>query len=131
MHRSLRHAAILFATFAFALSGCSAGKVKITGKIMKNGEPMVVSEDTYVTLQFLPEQPDQDDEKKSSYSAKFDQKSGSYTIELPAGKYRTMLVIALPSKKQGELNMPSPPIKSETVYDLSKSQELNIDAPGK
>ena len=66
-----------------------------------------------------------------SHSAKFDQKSGTYTVELPAGSYRTMLVIALPAKKDGggKLNAPSRPVKSEKVYELTKDQELNIEVP--
>src|SRR5262245_60434819 len=93
---------------AFAIAGCSPSQVKISGKILKDGQPMIVSENTYVTLSFVPELTNKDDEsKQSSYSAKFDHKSGSYTVELPAGKYKTTLIIVPPSKKQGELSKPS------------------------
>jgi hypothetical protein len=131
MRRFLRRAVIALTFCSFAFTSCSPGQVRITGTIKKNGEPMIVSEDTYVTLSFIPELSDQSDDKRSSYSAKFDQKSGTYSVELPPGKYRTMLVIALPPKKQGELNMPGPPFKPDTVHDLSKNQQLDIDIPGK
>lgn len=119
-----------FGLFAFSIASCSPGTVKISGKILKDGQPMVVSEDTYVTLSFAPELSDQgDDSKRSSYSAKFDQKSGTYTVELPAGKYRTTLIMAPPPKNKGEPSKPLPPIKSDKVYDLGKSQTLDIEVP--
>ena len=40
-----------------------------------------------------------------------------------------MFVIALPAKKEGKLNAPSPPVKSEKVYELTKDQELDIEVP--
>jgi hypothetical protein len=125
----LRRAALGLAVLALAPTGCSPDTVRVRGKLIKDGNPMVVSKDTYVTLSFIPEKPPADGEK--SYSAKFDQETGSYTVELPPGKYRTMLVIALPNKTPGKLNAPTPPIKSDKAYDLGKSQELNIEVPGK
>lgn len=114
---------------AFLLAGCSPSPVVVKGRLLKDGSPMAVSEDTYVTISFVPETPPADGAK--SYTAKFDQKTGNYTVELPRGKYRTMVVIALPSKKQGKLNMPTPPVKSDQVYDLSKNQDLDLEVPGK
>jgi hypothetical protein len=107
--------------------GCSGGTVKITGKILKAGAPMIVSEDTYVTLQFVLESKSGDAQSQSK-SAKFDQKTGTYSIELPAGKYSTNLVIAPPSK-DGKLAKPPKPVKSTTVYDLTKSQTLDVEIP--
>jgi hypothetical protein len=111
-------------------AGCSPGPLKITGKIMKGGAPMIVSKDTYVTLSFIPEEVDKNVQAKS-YSAEFNHETGSYSVDLPPGKYRTMFVMAQPPKKEGELSAPSKPVKSDKVYDLSKAQELNIDIPGK
>src|SRR5262245_40357330 len=85
MTRLLRRAALGLALLAAALTGCGPSSVKVTGKLLKNGSPMVVSDDTYVTLSFVPEKPAAEGEK--SYSAKFDQKTGSYAVELPPGKY--------------------------------------------
>jgi len=113
-----------------ALTGCGDKMVKVNGKLIKGGQPMVVSEDTYVTISFVPEAGSTDEAKARAYSAKFDQKTGSYTVELPAGKYRSLLVIALPTKVSGKLNMPAPPLKSD-VYDLTKDQTIDIEVPGK
>lgn len=114
---------------ALACAGCAPSVVKVNGKLLKNGAPMVVSEDTYVTLSFVPE--GGDPSKTSSHSAKFDQKTGTYTVELPPGKYRTMFIVALPGSKGGKLNAPSPPVKSDKVYELTKNQELDIEVPAK
>jgi hypothetical protein len=83
-----------------------------------------------VTLSFIPELGDASKTEARSYSATFDQASGTYSVDLPPGKYRTMLVVALPPKKSGELNM-VPPYKPDKVYDLSKNQDLDIEVPGK
>jgi hypothetical protein len=117
------------ALLAFAITGCGPSKVKISGKLLKSGQPMVVSEDTYVTLSFIPENKSAET-GATSYSAKFDQKSGSYTVELPSGKYRTLLVIALPgqNKSKGKVNV-GPSVKSEQVHELTKSKQLDIEVP--
>jgi len=123
------------ALLAVVLAGCGPRSVKITGTLLKGGKPMVVPEDTYVTLSFIPESSKtnekEGDPKAKSYSAKFDQKTGTYSVELPAGRYRTKLIIALPSKSQEKVNAPTPPIDSLTTYDLKKSQTLDIEVPAK
>jgi len=130
MFPCVRTASIGLALLAITFTGCDSKKmVKVHGKLLKNSQPMVVSEDTYVTISFVLEAPQEG--AANSHSATFDQKTGTYSVELPAGKYRTMVVIALPSKKDGELNAPNKPVKSEQVHDLSKDQELDIEAPGK
>jgi hypothetical protein len=115
--------------FALAVAGCSPSVIKINGKLVRNGAPMVVSEDTYVTVSFLPEVKEPDSLDAKSYSAKFDQKTGTYTVELPPGKYRTMVLVALPSKDESKVNMPTPPVKSQKVHELTRSQELDIEVP--
>src|SRR5262249_21828528 len=119
---------------------CSPKTVKINGKVLKNGQAMVVSEDTYVTLSFIPEAkgpstPEGGDSTAKSYSAKVDQKTGTYSVELPPGQYRTKPIIVPPAKTKakpdGKLNAPTPPINSPTAYDLTKSRELDIEATGK
>jgi hypothetical protein len=124
----LRRTSLGLAFLGLAFAGCSQSVVKVKGKLLKNGAPMVVSEDTYVTLQFVPEK---GGDNAAAKNAKFDQKTGTYTVELPPGKYRTMIVVALPSKQPGKLSAPVPPVKSDKVYDLTKDQELDIDVPGK
>jgi len=129
MNARFRRFCLALGVLSLAFAGCSPSVVKVNGKVLKNGAPMVVSKDTYVTLQFVPESASED--KAGAKSATFNQETGTYTVELPPGKYRTTLVIALPAKKDGKLNAPTPPIKSDKVYDLTKSQELDIEVPGK
>jgi len=127
-----RRTLLVPALFALLLAGCGTKEVTITGTLLKEGKPMIVSQDTYVTLSFIPEsgQGEKADQKVSSYSAKFDQKTGTYSVKLPPGKYRTKLVIALPPKTPGKLNM-LPPIDSAVTHDLTKNQTLDVEVPAK
>lgn len=122
---SLIGVALLFV----ALSGCGSGAVTVHGELRKGGTPMVVSDDTYVTLSFIAAGPVAGGDR-SAYNAKFDQKSGTYTVELKPGSYRTKLVIAPPAPA-GKFSAPGRPIDSETTYDLKTNQKLDIDVPGK
>jgi hypothetical protein len=76
---------LILLTFVFL--GCGPKVAKINGKILKGGKPLAVSPDTYVTLSFIPDTTDPS--KATSYSAKFDHKSGTYSVTLPPGHYRT------------------------------------------
>lgn len=118
------------ALFALTLSGCAPKSVTVNGKLLAKGKPFVVSEDTYVTLSFIPADATKDS-AVTSRNAKFDPKAGSYRVEMPPGKYKTMLVIAYPGKPgpDGKLNMPKP-IHFDKVHDLASSQELDIEIPG-
>src|SRR5262249_36819434 len=100
------------------------------------GEPLKVSEEPLaasppVTLSFIPAAAAGDTKnlKATSYSAKFDQQRGTYTVELPPGQYRTMIILALPAGP-GKLN-PQPPLRPEKQYDLTRDQELDIEVPAK
>ncbi|MBM4098175.1 MAG: hypothetical protein ACKO9Z_10395 [Planctomycetota bacterium] len=127
MSNSSRTLALLLGGMAFWLAGCSESKVNITGTIMKGGKPLVVSKETYVTLQFLPESV-ASEAQSNSYSASFDQSTGKFRLELSPGKYKTNFIMALPAK-DGQMSRPLPPVKSATPYDLTKSQELTIEVP--
>ena len=125
-----RPAALALALVAACLAGCSPGVVTVKGKVLKGGAPMVVPKETYVTLAFLPEEVS--DPKAAgvrSHSAKFDQATGTYSVELPPGKYKVSLTVARPPKKEGEPYVPSPPFKPDKVYDLTKNQDLDIEVP--
>jgi hypothetical protein len=129
-----------------ACTGCGEKVITVKGKVLKGGQPMVVSVDTYVTLSFVPEGAAAAEGTASAHSAKFDQKTGTYTVSLKPGKYRTMLVVALPpaeGKAEGKraggppgakaalkVNAPGRPVKSDKVYDLTKDQDLDIEVTG-
>jgi hypothetical protein len=134
MNASIRRMCLGVAVLSITFAGCSPSKIKVNGKILKNGTPLIVSEDTLVTLQFIPDLKGADAfNEAKTFSAKFDQKTGTYSVEMPPGKYKTKFVMANPSKatKDGKLNAPSPPVQSDKVYELTKDQELDIEVPGK
>ena len=127
----------------FASTGCAEKRVTVKGKLLKNGQPMVVSDETYVTISFVPEGAGEVSGTATASSAKFDQKTGTYTASLKPGKYRTMVVVALPAKTEAKkasgllkvsgppkVNAPGKPARSEKVYELTKDQELDIEVPG-
>jgi len=117
------------AVSALLIVGCGSPAVTVSGKLLKNGQPMTVSADTYVTLSFIPD-PTPSDDKAKSYNANFDQKTGSYTVELPPGKYRTKLIIVPPKDPSNKRpSGPGRPIDSKEAYDLNKSRELDIEVP--
>ncbi|HEX3149882.1 MAG TPA: hypothetical protein VHR66_17530 [Gemmataceae bacterium] len=120
-----------FAALMLIFAGCDSSKpsVKVSGKVMKNGQPMIVGEDTYVTISFVLETSGANPNDAKSFSAKFDQKTGTYSVEVAPGNYRTTVVIAKPGSKDGKLSKPMGPYKSDKVYELTKGQDLDIEVP--
>jgi hypothetical protein len=106
-----------------ALPGCQVAKVKVTGKLMKKGQPLKVSQDTLVTLTFAPDI----ENSGQTYPAKFNQETGGYEIELPAGKYRARCLIV----EKGQPPFTAPPEVTKEVHDLTGSKELNIEITAK
>jgi hypothetical protein len=131
MSSRIRWAPISAALAVLALSGCSPSSVTIKGKIIKNGAPMTVSKDTMVTVKFDPQAKDEQAEGVKSHSAKFNQETGTYSVDLPPGKYKVTVSVAMPPKTPGGPQAPTPPFKPDTVYDLTKSQDLDIEVPAK
>ena len=101
------------------LPGCGESKAKITGKLLKNGQPLVVKNDTLVTLTFFPdtENPGQ------TYPAKFFHETGGYELEIPTGKYRVSYVIV----EKDKAPVMAPAEVKKKSYELSKNQELDIE----
>jgi hypothetical protein len=71
--------------------------------------------------------------KTASETATVDAAAGATqnVLYFPPGKYKVALTVALPPKKAGDPMAPLPPYKPDTVYDLTKSQTLDIEVPGK
>jgi hypothetical protein len=119
------------ALLAFLLPGCGGPKVvKVQGKLFKNKKPLTFSPTTYVTLSFIPAGPEVAKEQISSHSAKFDHKTGAYSVSLPPGTYRVMVVIAPPGapSAEGKLNAPRP-IKLDRRFEVTQDQDLDIEVP--
>lgn len=107
------------------LPGCGVSKVKIHGKLTKNGQPFNVSEETLVTLMFIADIDEQN--QTQTYPARFKQETGTYEIEVPPGKYQTTYVIV--EKNQAPLTAPLEMRKK--THDLTRNQELDIEIGAK
>jgi hypothetical protein len=114
----LAAAALLGFVMAVAL-GCDGGvsKVKVSGKLLMKGQPLIVSKKTIVTLSFAPEM----QQALQTTPAKFVYDTGKYEIDLPVGKYR---VSCLLKDTENNKKIPTGPPK---VYDVNNSQTLDID----
>ena len=122
MERRWRRCSILVWLMVLALlAGCGGEKkVKITGKLLKNGQPFTVSRDTYVTIAFIPEG---ETPNQKTHPAKFHRSTGAFEIELLAGKYRVNYIIVEKNKEP----LPVPPEQKTKTYDLIENQELDIE----
>jgi hypothetical protein len=116
-------AAALVLSVIFFAGGCGDGKVRITGKLMKNGQPFTTSADTLVTLTFAPDA----EKSEQTYPAKFNHETGGFELNVPPGKYRARYVI----QKKNEPAIIAPPDATKTVHDLSSTKEVNIEIAGK
>lgn len=114
----LHLAGLTLAWFAMvaALSGCGESKVKVKGKLLNKGQAFTVAKETYVTLSFAADV----EMAKQIYTARFEQATGGYEVELPPGKYRVKCKV-LDGESQP---IPTGPVQ---VFDLTKDQELDID----
>jgi hypothetical protein len=124
-----RPGAVGLVVLVVGVAGCSPSSVTVKGRVLKGGSPMVVTKETYVTLMFFPEVADPTAPGTSSHSAKFDQQTGNFTVDLPPGKYRISLTVAAPPKKAGEPYVPGTPFKPDKVYEFTKNQDLDIEVP--
>jgi hypothetical protein len=118
-----RPAVVLLAwvMLSLALVGCGApSKVKVTGTIRKNGQPLTVSAKTLVTVSFASAE----EKNPQTYPAKFTQATGAYELELPPGKYKANVVVVEPGPP-GQPGRPfsMPPESTKTVYDLTQAKD--------
>ena len=113
------------------IPGCTPKSVKVTGRLVKNGQVQTYSEDTYVTLQFVPVEPA--DGKGRSYVATIDRPHGTYEVELPPGKYR--LALFVPPKDYDPSNpqfAPPPGTRSGgggLEFEFTSDTKQDIDVP--
>ena len=103
-----------------AVPGCGgdSSPIKITGKIIRNGQPIQVAKGTYVTVIFTPEE-----KTGSTFPAKFKYDTGTYEVILPPGKYRVMKCV-VQEKDQDPVS--SSQKTYNTVHDLTSPKEVDI-----
>jgi hypothetical protein len=102
---------------AVVLTGCGGPKiVKVKGKLTYQGQPLQVSNKTYVTITFAPVS----DNAGQTHPAKFTHADATFSVSMPPGKYRVGLLVAEPGG-----NPPiSSPIDASQTYEILKDQEL-------
>jgi hypothetical protein len=118
-HRS-RLVATACLVLAVLLGGCGGPKkVKVSGTVIRGGEPFKVSPKTYVTITFAPA----DQISGSTYPARFNQEQGSYQVVVPPGKYRVALIAVPPD---GGARIRSP-IDASKTYEILKDQKIDLE----
>jgi|GEM_PF-1503902 hypothetical protein len=119
--------AVLFMT----ASGCGPKVVKVSGRILKDGQAVTISDSDEqgmsmpMTVVFRTESGGQ------SYPAKVDRSAGTYEVTLPAGKYRASVFVppkgGFPDPKDKKKGGPPIPKKDEgEIHDLSESKTLDL-----
>jgi hypothetical protein len=103
------------------LPGCgssSGNAIKITGKVLRNGQPLRVSKDTYVTVVFTP-----DEKTGTTCPARFIYDGGTYEVLLPPGKYRARCTI----QEKNQQVVASSPEMTKIVHDLTSPKEVDLE----
>src|SRR5262249_50702396 len=127
MRRTL--APICLAGLLLALPGCKPKMVKVSGKLVRNGQVVTFAEEDYVTLQFIPV--DQEEGRKS-YPATLNRPQGTYELELPAGKYRVSLFVPPKNFDQTKGEFIPPPVgsgQSGPEFEFKKDTVQDITVP--
>lgn len=123
--------ALLLSSSVVALSGCGGGKVKASGKVVQNGQPIQMSDKGVMQLAFIEEK-DTEGARPHGTTWKPD---GTFVITgvegkgVPPGKYRVSLSIIDPypgeDKFGGKFQGPKSPLvvdvgKGEVIVDVGK-----------
>jgi hypothetical protein len=112
--------AALLGLAMLALSGCGQSKVKVTGKVLKNGQPLGVPTDTLVTVNFSPE----DTTKGQNYPASYQYDSSTFQVELPPGKYHVSCSVVDKNKERLSIS----PEQAKKSFEFTKPEEqLDIE----
>ena len=125
MKRSL----VFLACLILIVPGCTPKTVKVTGKLVKNGQVQTFAEDLYVTLQFVPLDPQAG---RKSYSATLNRPQGTYDVQLPAGKYRVSLFVPPTNSDMSKPEFVPPPVgaaENGPEYEFTKDTVQDINIP--
>src|SRR5262245_58780036 len=123
----LRPLGTLTLVFCVCAAGCGPKTVKVSGRILKDGQPTTFTKKTYVTLKFIP-----DDGKGDTVGAKIDNEAGTYEVDLTPGRYRVSLFVPPENFQAGDRRLLPPPTGGaggDEVYDLTTSKTLDLPVP--
>jgi hypothetical protein len=110
------------------LSGCGGGvrKVKITGKVLNNGQPLKITEgkgEVRITLLPVVEPGQPYDTFRGKAGT-----DGSFEIpDVPAGKYRVGIEHLDPSPQEDQMRGRFAPNNSKIIRDLDGKASLDLD----
>src|SRR5262249_43142722 len=128
MRRAVVPLLIAPALVLLAVPGCSPRKVRVSGRLVKNGAVQTYPADQYITLQFVPVEAGGDQPR--TYSATIDHAAGTYEVELRPGQYYISVFVPPPPGPDGKPpRVPKPgglsadrtefEFKSSTTHDIT------------
>jgi hypothetical protein len=123
---------VLALALGLAVSGCGRnGLLRTKGRLLKSGEPMVLKEEEFIQVIFIPIPPD-GKPPGDHYVADVDQTTGEFVPDgknrkgMPPGKYR--VAVAVMRNKRDLLRGKFDPVQSPFVFDVdSHTAEIVID----
>jgi hypothetical protein len=123
---------LLFGALCLELgTGCKSGpaKVNITGKVVKNGEPLKVSDKGEIRVKFYSQ--NMEEETSRIRPAIYNASDGTFQVkDIPVGKYRITVeqIDPMPSNKNDKLQHAFDNKNSPIIRDVeSNGQNIEID----
>jgi len=117
-------------TIAWLVPGCSPAKHRVTGRVQREGKPLVwKSDESDLIVIFVPL--DRDRDKELYRALETDRKAGTFSIAaVPAGSYRVSIQQQDPRPTHDLLGFAYSIESSPIVYEVSASQtHFDIDLP--
>jgi len=132
MRRPFALGLVVVAGALLLLPGCGPRKVKITGRLVnKSGVAQTFPVEQYVTLQFVPA--DLEGGQRRSYPAHIDNTTGTYDVEIIAGKYRVSLFVAPTGVASGKtaplVGRPTGVSNDATEHEFKSNTTYDITVP--
>jgi hypothetical protein len=122
---------VMAIVLAITVVGCGSSKtIKVTGRLVKNGQPYIITEKEGLRIFFAPE--GMPEGKYDSYSAEYDRSDGTFHVTgkdgegMPPGNYRIALELRLNRSDEfrGEFSASKSPL---TCLIDSSNRDIVID----
>jgi hypothetical protein len=106
-------------------AGCGGPKqVTVRGTLIQGGQPIKVSEKTYVTVTFAPVE--QGEGQGQTYTAAFKHEDASFERTLPSGTYYIRVVIAPPGPPGGQAPI-RPLVDPTKTYEIQEDKKIDLE----